>query len=482
MKHIFLFCTLLVMLVVADTRSAEAEVFDQRGYYMTFMRMPTFGLPAWKQMIDRIRDDGGNTVLLWTGGGFRSKKFPITWKWNEDHANVRADFVRELIDYAHTRGVKVVLALTPFAYDGVNQWPLEHPELKAKKKDGTPVDLAGIACWGYNLCPAQEGSQRFMLDYCREMVFDFYPNADGLLIESSDYSSCLCERCREKYFDHEFRFVRRISDELWAKKPDATILVYPHYFSGRTVPGLGVRSAKQPFDRRWTLFFTPHSTQIAPELLSQAESSVYWDDSPSLRGPSEIRAAAQTARRHKFTGFVPSLEGFSFIARRPEGGEQYLVGRRLKPFGFEWLADGQMPLDELLVRVNRSAVREYTRNPDLPDADFREIMRREVFGPKGKLEAVTDLLTLQRIYSQDRSWFSPSPLVVPELLEERAKREKWPAKKRSEYRAALDDVKRLAERYGGAGSRAEAEIGRIARQIVARWPVTEVDRFMPRSP
>src|SRR5689334_22394511 len=72
-----------------------------RGYYMTFMRMPTFGLPQWKQMIDCIHDDGGNTLLLWTGGGFKSKKFPITWKYNATHKNIEKDFVRELIEYAH---------------------------------------------------------------------------------------------------------------------------------------------------------------------------------------------------------------------------------------------------------------------------------------------------------------------------------------------------------------------------------------------
>ena len=26
--------------------------FAHRGYYLTFMRMPTYGLPAWKQTID----------------------------------------------------------------------------------------------------------------------------------------------------------------------------------------------------------------------------------------------------------------------------------------------------------------------------------------------------------------------------------------------------------------------------------------------
>ena len=103
-----------------------AGPFAQRGYYITFMRMPT---------------------------------------------------------YDHARGVKVLLGFTPFGYDGVNQCPLEHPEPKAIGRDGKPVVPFGIGCWGYNLCPSRPESQRFMLEYVRGMAFDFYPNADGLLIE-----------------------------------------------------------------------------------------------------------------------------------------------------------------------------------------------------------------------------------------------------------------------------------------------------------
>ena len=47
------------------------------------------------------------------------------------------------------------------------------------------------------------------------------------------------------------------------------------------------------------------------------------------------------------------------------------MGKRQLPLGFGWLRDGQAPYDELSARVNRVAYREYSRNPDLPDVDFR---------------------------------------------------------------------------------------------------------------
>jgi hypothetical protein len=135
------------------------EPFALRGYYLTMMRMPVMGLAEWKVAMDCFAQDEANVVILWTAGGYRSRKFPVTWQHNEEHANVRADFVRELINYAHTKGVRVLLGFTPFGYDGVNRFPLEHPELKARKADGLPVDEFGIHCRGWNLCHKAE-SQR----------------------------------------------------------------------------------------------------------------------------------------------------------------------------------------------------------------------------------------------------------------------------------------------------------------------------------
>ena len=131
--------TLLTLPPPAGDNQRGVGPFAQRGYYITFMRMPTYDLADWRRIIDGIHDDGGNTLLLWVAGAFRSRKFPITWAYNQEHKNVRKDFVQDLIDHAHARGIKVLLGFTPFGYDGVNQYPLEHPEARAIGKDGQPV-------------------------------------------------------------------------------------------------------------------------------------------------------------------------------------------------------------------------------------------------------------------------------------------------------------------------------------------------------
>ena len=453
-----------------DLQGAEPP-FPLRGYYLTFMRMPTFGLPQWKQIVDCVRADGGNLLLLWMAGGFRSKKFPITWKFNEEHANVRNDFGRELIAYAQGKGIRVLLGFTPFGYDGVNQYPIEHPGLKARKADGGEVDAFGIYCWGHNLCPSKAESQRFMLEYVREMVFDFYPGADGLLVESSDYAACHCADCRGHFYEREFRFVRAISDEVWAKKRDATIVVFPHYFSGaRQVPGLGVAAAAETFDPRWSLVFSPHSAPPDERLSRLARSSLWWDDAPALRGPEAVREGARKAKSLGVSGYVPSLEAFSYVPTRPEEGQRYLVGRRRIPFGFGWLRDGQMPYDELPIRVNRIAYREFTANPELLFSNFKNRVAAELFpNAPGAERAVDDLLTLQKVFAQDRSWSQPSPLASPDRVRAMKASGQLTPVRIAGYRAGLDQVRAIEKRHAGAADSGSRELHRIAKWVATLW-------------
>ncbi|HEY1378373.1 MAG TPA: hypothetical protein VGF55_16360 [Gemmataceae bacterium] len=459
---------LLLALAPAAAGPAADGPFTHRGYYVTLTRAPTFGLDVWKRAVDCVRADGGNVLVLWTAGGFRSKKFPATWGHNADHENVQHDFVRDLIDYAHTRQVKVLLGFTPFGYDGVNRMALDHPSWAATGPDGRPTKRFGIHCWGQNLCPAREDVQRFMLDYVREMYFDFYPNADGLLIESSDYAVCHCPDCGPKYYDHEYRFVRAISDAVWARDKAATVVVYPHYFTGPGVPGLNVTAARQPFDRRWTMFFAPHSARPDAGLIRTAAAAWWSDDAPALRTPREVRDGARRARQIGCSGYVPSLEAFSFVPTEPEEGQDYLVGKRLAPFGMGWLAPGQVPYDELPVRVVRIAYREYTRDPDLSDADFRAALGRDLFGAAATPEAVEDALGLQRLLAAERTWCQAAPLANPARVAALRAGGRLTAARRAEYRAALDRVRAIERRYRGQAGPL-AELHRVAAWVAGRW-------------
>ncbi len=477
----YVVCWLTILLSGIGQITAETvePAFRDRGYYLLLMRTPTFGLEAWKDILDCVTEDGGNVVVLWVGGAFRSAKFPVTWEYNRDHQNVRADFVRPLIRHAHERGLAVLLGLTPFGYDGVNQYPKEHPETKAIGSDGKPVGLFGIDCWGWNLCPAPPESQRFMLEYTRELAFEFYPEADGLFLESSDYA--ICHHCGAKHFEREYAYVRQISDEYWARHPHGRVVVYPHYFTGAKMPFANEYGAKMPFDPRWTVFFTPHSAHFEPGLIAQSKGgSWFWNEGPALLDLERIRQGVRQAREAHCTGYVPTLECMTYVPTHPEDGQPWLVGRRQIPFGFGWVKGGRSPYRELPLRVVRLACREYWKNPDLPPEDFKRLLGREIFGGGDASVAVEDALSLVRVFGTERNWSTPAPLTSPGLVRARAEQGRLQPEQQAAYRASLEEVRRITERYRGATNGGACELHRIASWLVRQWEGENAALLAPR--
>ncbi len=450
--------------------SPAEPLFPFRGCYITFMRMPVMGLTEWKAAVDCFAEDGMNTLVLWVPGGFRSRKYPLTWGYNAEHPNVTKDFLRDLIDHAHTRHLRVLLGFTPFGYDGVNRMPLAHPEWKAQKADGSPVDEFGIHSWGWSLCPAQAGAREFLRGYLREMIFDFYPNADGLMVESSDYNVCQCAECRAHPYEEEFRLTREISEEMWKTKPGALILVYPHYFTGRKVPGLETAAVPQPFDPRWGLIFTPHSAHFDADLIRQAKCSFFSGPEAALGTPASIAAAVKSARDHGVNGYLPSLEAFSYPVTRPEGGEPFFEGKRRRPMGLDpETAEGRMPYGALLPQVQRLAAREFSRDPGLPMAAFERRLGETFFGRDSAPQAASDLLELQRIWNYEAEWYWSSPLLDPVFFQTRARRLHWSAEKLAGYQRDFDRLREIATRYRASTQPVEMEMAGICLRVIDRW-------------
>lgn len=246
-------------------------------------------------------------------------------------------------------------------------------------------------------------------------------------------------------------------------------MVYPHYFSGTKVPGFDVAAATKKFDQRWTLFFTPHSAHLDARLIQQARASLWWDEAPALHDPAAIQRGAKRARDAGATGYVPSLEAYSFVPTQREEGQQYLVGKRQVPFGFGWLKPEQHPYAELPMRVNRLAYREFSRQPDLPFAEFKERLGRNVFGDAATPQSVEDLLELQRVFARERTWCQASPLVSPERV--RAMKERGALKEPqvAGYRAALERVRRMEERHRDASNAGAKELHRVAKWVLDQW-------------
>ena len=197
--------------------------------------------------------------------------------------------------------------------------------------------------------------------------------------------------------------------------------------------------------------------------------SLWSDDSPARRGPREIKANALRAKRAGMTGYVPSLEAFTFVATEAEEGQAWLKRKRQVPLGFGWLDPGDPPYDELLMRVNRIAYREFSRHPDLPFEAYKEILGRDVFGAVSTPQAVDDVLELQAVFNFERTWCQPSPLVRPERVRAMKDRGDLAPRRRRDYRAALDRLRAIEGRHRESKSDGEKELGRVARWVTDQW-------------
>ncbi|MFF0149489.1 hypothetical protein ATK36_3003 [Amycolatopsis sulphurea] len=404
------------VLPVAAAAAAGSPVVG-RGCYLTFCRIPTAGLTTWKSIMDSFRADGVDRVVLWLGGAFRSRRYPVTWQYNREHRNVRENFAGQLIDYAHAVGIRVLLGFTPYTYDGTNQYAYERPDLKAQQANGNLARMQGIHSWGYNLDPTKPAARQFMLEYARELYFDFYPNADGLLIESSDIDICTGGDCDgpRHYYEVEYEFVRELSGQVWAHHPGAEILVHPNYFVG------GSNGAELPYDQRWSVIFSPWTVNL--EFAKKVSRAYYFSLDMISQPPAKVAASVRWVRDHGFASYFPSQEFFTYRAQHAEMGETNLIGQQLRPFGFDFLGLDENPYRDPVVLVNRVALREYAEHPDLTEDQFRARLGQAAFGPGATGQEVADLLFLHDFcYGRDKSLFTLAVQADPRVLRERLQR------------------------------------------------------------
>jgi hypothetical protein len=169
------------------------------------------------------------------------------------------------------------------------------------------------------------------------------------------------------------------------------------------------------------------------------------------------------------TGYVPSLEAFTFVAAEAEEGQAWLEGRRQVPLGFGWLDPGEPPYGELPMRVRRVAYREFSRDPDLPFERYEEILGRELFGAASDPQAVEDALEVQAALNFQRTWCQPSPVASPDRVRAMMGRGELTAEKRAEYRAVLGRLRAIEARHRAPKCEGEAELHRIARWVLDRW-------------
>jgi hypothetical protein len=285
--------------------------------------------------------------------------------------------------------------------------------------------------------------------------------------------------CEGNYFEREFQFVRSISDDIWAKKPSAQIVIYPHYFSGVKVPFANANGAKMAFDRRWTLFFTPHSAKVEPELMKQAAGSIWSSDGPAWCNVEKTRVDARYAIQAGCDGYIPSIECSTYVTSHVEDGQPWILGKRQIPSGFGWLKEGVCPYRELPMRVSRFAYREFSRQPELSMEAFRGALGKHLYGSDATPQAIEDALALTSAFNLDRTWSLPPALTSPGLLRARREQGKVSGERLAVYRDRLSQVSQIAVHYRTSRQPAMREMVRIAQWIVDRWSGANASLLAP---
>src|SRR5258706_7352562 len=114
-----------------------------------------------------------------------------------------------------------------------------------------------------------------------------------------------------------------------------------------------------------------------------------------------------------------------------------------------------MPYNELPIRVNRIAFREFSKDPGVTLEEFKQRLGREVLGAnETSAGLVEDLLQLQRVFFNGRTWCQPSPLASPERVRVELMAGRAKASQLVAYRSALQELEAMMARHADSSNTA----------------------------
>jgi Glycosyl hydrolase family 20, domain 2 len=192
-----------------EVRSVSTTFAWYAGFSRAGFDSQLWDLREWKAFIDTCSDFKVNQVNMCMYGywPFRFDEFPETTLsnypmkvWNKEnrawieiaysHPNIVADFLPELIRYAHERCIKI------FAYVGLNSYNGGYANLHKDRRAVPPSDkyLNDFD----SLCLSDPRNIDYLGKAMRRLTM---LGVDGIIFEESEenYWFCSCERCTERY-------------------------------------------------------------------------------------------------------------------------------------------------------------------------------------------------------------------------------------------------------------------------------------------
>ncbi len=200
----------------------------------------------YKGFIDWLASHKINNLNIWTfdlafGIAYNSKKFPECV--NRHHPNVKKEFIRDMIKYAHRRYIKIF-----FFIDFPDNWTAiikAHPELAGKNVNPKKIPSGkewedyqkrgeGLCTGGEHfrtkfswVCASNLKTMRFWKDYWNELL-DRYPEVDGIGGQFAEEFNmrCNCKNCRDNFFQLQLKYFEEMAKIGKRKNPDIKIWLY----------------------------------------------------------------------------------------------------------------------------------------------------------------------------------------------------------------------------------------------------------------
>ena len=335
---------------------------------------PRYTRQDWEKVLDAMAEDGMNLIYFWLAGVFRSQSFPESFIYPE--TPLTNEDIRQLIRYAHRRGIEFYAGSGVFAWFGVDAIAQHHPEFRN----------LGIPYLSRTLPAARQAMKRYLQE-----MYDTFPEADGMWLEIGDEGDYACHdpECQkplDKFGSKEAgqastSFLTEFSAELWAKHPSAKLvwgIGYPEAYRWDVKYYEDLRRNFQ--DPRYSFLEVRQNWALQDEngvlrpIRRISPNTMHWDQYYAL----PLRDVGERARRV----FEDGLAGY-VVAFEPGFNSHSVFGRNV-PF----------PVDRIPYRLTRFAYREFTQDPSLTWTGFRQVLLSYFFGEGADPELCDLTLTL----------------------------------------------------------------------------------------
>jgi hypothetical protein len=311
----------------------------------------------WKEFVDFAADWKCTGVVIWGLDGWREEP--------ASRARGSREFCRQLVQYAHGRGVKVVQGFGLNGYNEGQHICRQVPDGQAVIPDRLKDTEKGRGSVGNVFCPSNPKA----LAVLRQMLLSAADTGlDGFNFETADvdYVTCHCRRCETRF--------QSADEQEHLNKPPLWCIEQANWaieMLQRERPRLwlSVEFAVQLFGKQpWTS--CPAIWQINRRIDPRA--TVVWAE---YTYPPQDLCARLAAERKNVGFYIRGGEGGWGVGPKVRTDQIVATCRRLRPLAPQCLMyRSWTPLDRWA--VNMAVAAEAMRDPLRSDADFVQLVAR----------------------------------------------------------------------------------------------------------